>query len=110
MRKKSVLTLLNARDLPNYAVCPAGCWTPDRERPKVIFHDPQKCIACNACVLLSSEAGAQEIVDYAHRHPFALRELASFMGYRLNGTQEDIRALGLAIPMFVFQPGGSNEY
>jgi NAD-dependent dihydropyrimidine dehydrogenase PreA subunit len=34
-----------------YAVCPVGCWTPDRAHRKVIFHDPEKCIACGACVL-----------------------------------------------------------
>jgi NAD-dependent dihydropyrimidine dehydrogenase PreA subunit len=32
-------------------VCPVGCWTPDRARRKAIFHDPEKCIACGACVL-----------------------------------------------------------
>jgi NAD-dependent dihydropyrimidine dehydrogenase PreA subunit len=34
-----------------YAVCPVGCWTPDRARRVVIFHDPERCIACGACVL-----------------------------------------------------------
>lgn len=53
---------------------------------------------------LPPEAGAQELVDYARRHPLALRELASFMGYRLDGTEADIRALGEMIPMFRFRP------
>ena len=30
------------------AVCPVGCWTPDRPQRKVIFHDPEKCIAFSA--------------------------------------------------------------
>jgi ferredoxin len=34
-----------------YAVCPVGCWTPDRARRVAIFHDPERCIACGACVL-----------------------------------------------------------
>jgi NAD-dependent dihydropyrimidine dehydrogenase PreA subunit len=38
-----------------YAVCPVGCWTPNRPRRKVIFHDPEKCIACGACVLQCPE-------------------------------------------------------
>lgn len=38
-----------------YAVCPVGCWTPDYERRKVIFHDPERCIACGACVLQCPE-------------------------------------------------------
>lgn len=36
-------------------VCPVGCWTPDRERRKVVFHDPDLCIACGACVLQCPE-------------------------------------------------------
>ena len=34
-----------------YMVCPVGCWTPDHPNRKVLFHDPEKCIACGACVL-----------------------------------------------------------
>jgi deazaflavin-dependent oxidoreductase (nitroreductase family) len=53
---------------------------------------------------LLPEAGAQELLYYAHRHPLALRELANFMGYRLDGTEDDIRSLGRLIPMFIFKP------
>ena len=38
-----------------YEVCPVGCWTPDYESHKVIFHDPERCIACGACVLQCPE-------------------------------------------------------
>jgi NAD-dependent dihydropyrimidine dehydrogenase PreA subunit len=38
-----------------YEVCPVGCWTPDYERRKVVFHDPELCIACRACVLQCPE-------------------------------------------------------
>jgi NAD-dependent dihydropyrimidine dehydrogenase PreA subunit len=34
-----------------YQVCPVGCWTPDYERRKAIFHAGERCIACGACVL-----------------------------------------------------------
>jgi NAD-dependent dihydropyrimidine dehydrogenase PreA subunit len=34
-----------------YEVCPVACWTPDRERRKVVFHSGEDCIACGACVL-----------------------------------------------------------
>jgi NAD-dependent dihydropyrimidine dehydrogenase PreA subunit len=43
-----------------YEVCPVGCWTPDRGRRKVIFHDGGRCIACGACVLQCPE-GAIEL-------------------------------------------------
>jgi len=38
-----------------YNVCPVGCWTPDYEKRLVVFHDPEKCIACGACVLQCPE-------------------------------------------------------
>lgn len=38
-----------------YEVCPIGCWTPDRDRRVVVFHDPELCIACGACVLQCPE-------------------------------------------------------
>jgi len=34
-----------------YQVCPVGCWTPDLDCNKVIFHNEERCIACGACVL-----------------------------------------------------------
>ncbi len=38
-----------------YEVCPVGCWTPDYERRVAVFRDPEKCIACGACVLQCPE-------------------------------------------------------
>lgn len=34
-----------------YQVCPVGCWMPDLEARKAIFHNGDRCIACGACVL-----------------------------------------------------------
>jgi len=51
---------------------------------------------------LSSEQAGEELLDYAHRHPLALRELAHFMGYRLDGSLEGVRALGQALAMVAF--------
>ena len=38
-----------------YEVCPIGCWTPDPVHRKVVFHNPELCIACGACVLQCPE-------------------------------------------------------
>jgi len=38
-----------------YEVCPVGCWTPDMEQHRAIFHDAQRCIACGACALQCPE-------------------------------------------------------
>ena len=43
-----------------FEVCPVNCWTVDHTSRKVIFHDPERCIACNACVLQCPE-GAIEL-------------------------------------------------
>ena len=38
-----------------YEVCPVGCWTPDPTHRVAIFHHPERCIACGACVLQCPE-------------------------------------------------------
>ena len=53
---------------------------------------------------LSPEQAGDELLDYARRHPLALKELAGFMGYRLDGSQASIRALGQALAMAAFHP------
>ncbi len=52
---------------------------------------------------LTPEQAGEEMLDYARRYPVAFRELASFMGYHLNRTQEDIRSMGKTLPMVSFQ-------
>jgi deazaflavin-dependent oxidoreductase (nitroreductase family) len=53
---------------------------------------------------LSPQEAGEELASYAGRYPAAWRELVRFMGYRLDGTEEDLRALGQLIPMFRFRP------
>jgi deazaflavin-dependent oxidoreductase (nitroreductase family) len=53
---------------------------------------------------LSPEEAGQEMFIYNQNHPAALKELARFMGYQLNGTDEDVYALGAELPMFVLKP------
>ncbi|MFZ2098165.1 MAG: nitroreductase family deazaflavin-dependent oxidoreductase [Anaerolineales bacterium] len=60
-------------------------------------------------LFLSPEQAGEALLDYAKRHPTAMRELARFMGYRTDGSQEDIRLLGRYISMVTFQPEGMKE-
>lgn len=55
-------------------------------------------------VPLSADEAGDELVDYAHRHPAAFKELANFMGYRVDGTDADIHALGNFLDMFALKP------
>ena len=53
---------------------------------------------------LTSEQSGEELLDYATRYPLAWHELVHFMGYKLNGTQEDTLLMGKEISMVEFQP------
>jgi len=54
---------------------------------------------------LAPEQSGEVLVGYAHRYPVAMRELAGILGYRLDGTEADVRALGQILPMVAFRPG-----
>jgi len=71
--------------------------------PKIQIQVGNRRSSAAARRLLPEEA-AEELLDYARRNPLALRELAKFMGYRIDGSDEDIRALGKEVPMFFFSP------
>jgi deazaflavin-dependent oxidoreductase (nitroreductase family) len=71
--------------------------------PKIVYQIRNKQLE-GITERLSPDEGAQELFEYARRHKLALGELARFMGYRLDGTDEDIRALGRILPMFSFNP------
>jgi deazaflavin-dependent oxidoreductase (nitroreductase family) len=73
---------------------------------------PQVSVQCGrrrwkmVATFLPPEQSGQELVDYARRYPLAMRELARFMGYRMNGTEADLQALGRILPMVAFHPEG----
>lgn len=71
--------------------------------PKIVMQVRSRRTAAVA-ERLFPEAAADELVDYARRHPEAARLLARFMGYRLDGTPEDVHDLGRKLPMFIFKP------
>lgn len=53
---------------------------------------------------LPPEAAEEELVDYYRRNPGLMKELARIMGYRLDGTEDDVRALGRILPMVALKP------
>jgi deazaflavin-dependent oxidoreductase (nitroreductase family) len=54
---------------------------------------------------LSPEDSGQEMVDYSRRYPKAARQLPRLMGFRIDDTEEDYRALAREeIPFVVLEP------
>jgi len=47
--------------------------------------------------------GGQIMLNYAHEHPFALRELSRFMKYPLDGSEESAMNFGRIIPIIAFR-------
>ena len=74
-----------------------------RANPRVTVQCGRKRWQMTASFLPPEQAG-DELLDYAHRHPLALKELAGFMGYRTDRSPESIRALGQHLAMVAFHP------
>ena len=53
---------------------------------------------------LTPEQGEIVILDYAQRHPTAMKSLVRFMGYQLDGSEADFRELGCLLLMFALTP------
>ena len=53
---------------------------------------------------LGSEAAERAILAYAKRNPLAIRVLPRMMGYRLDGSEEDFRALAHLGIVVAFRP------
>ena len=55
-------------------------------------------------VRLDENKAGRELVRYEKEHPKAWKELTRFMGYELDGSKDDTRALGKLMPMFTLKP------
>ncbi len=53
---------------------------------------------------LSPAQATDVMLGYARRHPRAARRLSRFMGFRVDGSDEDYRAMGTQVPMLRFDP------
>ncbi len=58
-------------------------------------------------VRLPLEDAEREILTYAHHHPRMLRSLARILGYQVEDTQEDYRALARLMPVIALRPRNS---
>jgi deazaflavin-dependent oxidoreductase (nitroreductase family) len=76
-----------------------------RHRPEVTIQVGRRKLAVTA-EFLPEEQGAAEMADYGRRHPATARQLSRLMGYEVDGSEADYRALGRLLPFVVFRPRG----
>lgn len=53
---------------------------------------------------LTTEEGAETMVDYARRHSAAARRLSAYMGFTVDGTDEGYRTVGRELPFLLLAP------
>lgn len=77
-----------------------------QKTPEVRVEVGRRSFQAHATILSVAEA-EEELLDYAHKHPAAFRELAKFMiGEHLEATREDCSRLAQSIPLVALQRQG----
>jgi len=74
------------------------------QTPEVTIQVGRKKMTVTA-VALSPEQSGQKMVDYAHEHTKAAKNLMQFIGFSVDGSDEDYFSLGRDhIPFIAFKP------
>ena len=93
---------------PKFTV--AAGFGPGSDWYRNIQKDPYVTVQCGRnhwemiTIFLSPDQAGEALLDYNQRHPHTMRELARFMGYRIDGSLADIHALGQFLSLVIFQP------
>jgi deazaflavin-dependent oxidoreductase (nitroreductase family) len=108
LKRRAVLEVIrHAQESDTYFV--ASGWGTSSDWYRNILKHPGVSIAVGRrqfeanARLTPPEEAEEEMLDYARRHPTALRQLARMMGYKIGSGEEDIRALGRLIPVVALQ-------
>ena len=72
------------------------------QHPAVTIQVGGKRYATQA-VRLPLEDAEEEMVSYGHRHPTVIKNLASLMGYSVDGSDERMRKLAALLPIISFK-------
>jgi deazaflavin-dependent oxidoreductase (nitroreductase family) len=73
------------------------------QTPRVLIDVGRRRLRACA-VRLAPEEAERAILDYARRYPLAVRVLPRLMGFRVDGTEEDFRALARLGIVVAFHP------
>jgi deazaflavin-dependent oxidoreductase (nitroreductase family) len=88
----------------------AAAWGESSDWVKNIRANPQVQIQVGrqnmdaVAVQLTQDESEEIILDYAQRHPTAMKNLAGFMGFQVDGTEAGYRELGRLLLMFALKP------
>ena len=74
-----------------------------RHNPKVNIHIGREQFDAEA-VELSPEEAAVEFIDYARRHPGAMKALAKTLDYPWDGSEASCREMAKLLPVLKFRP------
>jgi deazaflavin-dependent oxidoreductase (nitroreductase family) len=109
-RERQVVVEVVARDRATGAVTVAAGFGPGtdwyrnlRARPEATIRIATRRIGVRA-VPLTAEQGSEVMAAYARRHPRAARGLSGFMGFSVDGSDDDYRAVGREIPFVRLEP------
>ena len=74
-----------------------------QKNPEVIINVGRRRLEATA-VRLPPEEAERELLDYARRHPAALRILTRLVGYGVDATEAGYRALARMVPVVALRP------
>jgi deazaflavin-dependent oxidoreductase (nitroreductase family) len=108
LKRRVVLEVVrHAQEMDTYFV--ASGWGTSSDWYRNIQKHPRVSVAVGRrqfeamARIIPLEEAEEEMLDYAHRHPTTLKQLARMMGYKIGSSEEDIRALGRLIPVVALQ-------
>ena len=52
---------------------------------------------------LDQDQASNVLLDYTHQHPFAMQVLAKFMGYQIDGSDQDVSEMAAHLPVIEIQ-------
>jgi len=109
-RPRQVVVEVVARDAATGVVTVASGFGPKSDWYRNLLAHPEVTIQTGArsrdvhAVVLTEVEAADAMAGYARRRPRAARALSRFMGFGVDGSEADYRAVGRQVPMVRFEP------
>jgi deazaflavin-dependent oxidoreductase (nitroreductase family) len=109
-RVRQVVVEVAARDRASGVVTVVSGFGPGSDWYRNLLAHPNASIQLGTRVIsvrtvpVPPGQAAEVMVDYARRHPRAARSLSRFMGFAVDGSDEDYRAVGRQLPVLRLEP------